>query len=193
MRLRSWNLNLLDPTPYFEAVFRAPWEGSGGMERPRDRGDGKLADARLVATLESKPLPEVIRDINKFSNNVMARQVLLTLARLESDQPATAAAGAANLRAFLAEQGLEMPELVLENGLACRATSASPASLAALLAQARRSPLAPEFIASLPLAGIDGTARRRAVAAGYAHIKTGMLDGVRAIAGIVQARGAATT
>ncbi len=135
----------------------------------------------------------MIRDINKFSNNVMARQLFLTLGhddpgKATTGEPATAALGAAAIRETLAAQGLPMPELVLENGSGLsRNERIAPASLAALLERAWRSALAPEFISSLPLTGVDGTTRKRAAAAGNAHIKTGMLSGVRAIAGYVQA------
>jgi serine-type D-Ala-D-Ala carboxypeptidase/endopeptidase (penicillin-binding protein 4) len=190
---RSWHVNLLEPTAYFEAVFRAMWEGGGGTWSGHAVDAAVPADARPVANFESRTLPEVIRDINKFSNNVMARQLFLTLGRSDpaatpAVEPATAARAAAAVRETLAAQGLVMPELVLENGSGLsRNERIAPANLASLLESAWRSPLAPEFISSLPLTGVDGTARKRTAAAGNAHIKTGMLNGVRAIAGYVQA------
>jgi D-alanyl-D-alanine carboxypeptidase/D-alanyl-D-alanine-endopeptidase (penicillin-binding protein 4) len=45
----------------------------------------------------------------------------------------------------------------------------------------------PEFMSSLPIMGVDGTTRKRPAASGAAHIKTGQLVDVRAIAGYVHA------
>lgn len=82
-----------------------------------------------------------------------------------------------------------MPELAIENGAGLsRSDRISAESLGRLLQAAWESPLMPEFIASLPLAGIDGTMRKRmngSGAAGRAHVKTGYLEGVRALAGYV--------
>jgi D-alanyl-D-alanine carboxypeptidase/D-alanyl-D-alanine-endopeptidase (penicillin-binding protein 4) len=185
---RSWHVNALDHTTYFGAVFRALWEGGGGTWSGRMREAGVPPGARLLASRESRPLAEVIRDINKFSNNVMARQVFLTIGAEASGQPANAARATQAIRGFLAGRGQPMPELVLENGSGLsRSERISPANLAAMLADAWRSPLMPELMSSLPIVGVDGTTKGRRAAAGAAHIKTGMLADVRAIAGYVVA------
>lgn len=81
-----------------------------------------------------------------------------------------------------------MPELVIENGAGLsRVARVSAGSLARLLADAYASPVMPELMASLPMVGVDGTAAKRNGAAGAAHVKTGLLDDVRAIAGYVLA------
>jgi D-alanyl-D-alanine carboxypeptidase/D-alanyl-D-alanine-endopeptidase (penicillin-binding protein 4) len=148
-------------------------------------------DARLVAEWESASLSEVIRDINKYSNNVMARQLLLTIAAQRTTQPGSAANGAEVVRNWLAGKGIEAPELLVENGSGLSRNERLAAStLGSLLDAAFRSPVMPEFIASMPLAGNDGTMRSRVkdrLVSGHAHIKTGMLNDVRAIAGYVLA------
>jgi D-alanyl-D-alanine carboxypeptidase/D-alanyl-D-alanine-endopeptidase (penicillin-binding protein 4) len=79
-----------------------------------------------------------------------------------------------------------MPELVLENGCGLsRRERISADSLARLLRHAYAGPRMPEFIASLPVAGMDGTMKSRSAASGSAYVKTGLLDGVRALAGYV--------
>ena len=84
-----------------------------------------------------------------------------------------------------------MPELVLDNGCGLsREEHISALSLANLLQNANASPVAQVFIDSLPVAGVDGTMRNRLTNAGVggnAHIKTGTLRDVRAIAGYVAA------
>jgi D-alanyl-D-alanine carboxypeptidase/D-alanyl-D-alanine-endopeptidase (penicillin-binding protein 4) len=118
----------------------------------------------------------------------MARQVFLTIGAEASGQPANAARATQAIRGFLAGRGQPMPELVLENGSGLsRSERISPANLAAMLADAWRSPLMPELMSSLPIVGVDGTTKGRRAAAGAAHIKTGMLADVRAIAGYVVA------
>jgi D-alanyl-D-alanine carboxypeptidase/D-alanyl-D-alanine-endopeptidase (penicillin-binding protein 4) len=185
---RSWHVNALDHTTYFGAVFRALWEGGGGTWTGRVREGAIPAGARRVASRESRTLAEVIRDINKFSNNVMARQVFLTIGAEATGQPGNAARAAQAISGFLAGRGQGMPELVLENGSGLsRRERIAPANLAAMLVDAWRSPLMPELMSSLPIVGVDGTTKGRRAAAGAAHIKTGMLADVRSIAGYVVA------
>lgn len=186
---RVFNVALPDQRRYFEGVFRTLWRELGG------RFDGKLrdgpvpAEARPLAQVESPPLAEIIREINKFSNNVMARQLLLTLAAERVGEPATESGGGAAIRAWLAQKGQDFPELVIENGSGLsRSERISAAHLGQLLQMAWRGPLMPEFIASLPVAGVDGTMKRRLAgrpASGHAHLKSGSLAGVRTLAGYV--------
>ena len=147
--------------------------------------------ARLLAEWESPTLPEVIRDINKYSNNVMARQVLLTLAANILHVPGTQQGGAQVIQTWLAGKGIAAPELVIDNGSGLsRNARISARTMARLLIAAYQSPLMPEFISSMPLVGYDGTMRNRLQdksVAGNAHIKTGRLDDARAMAGYVLA------
>ena len=131
-------------------------------------------------------LGEVVREINKYSNNVMASQVFLTI---DSMRPATYEGAQRQLRLWLAQKGLSMPELVLENGSGLsRKERISAESLGNLLFAAWQSPVMPELMASLPVAGTDGTLRKRlgdGATLGRAHMKTGYLGNVRSIAGYV--------
>ena len=183
-----WHLSVLDHSRYFAAAFATLWQGAGGSWSGKAREGAVPPDARRIALHESVPLAEVIRDVNKFSNNVMARQIYLALGTDAGRQPASAARAEAAIRAWLDGRGLAMPELVLENGAGLsRIERISAGSLARLLRHAFASPLMPELMASLPLVGVDGTMRKRNGAAGNAHIKTGLLADVRAIAVYVHA------
>jgi D-alanyl-D-alanine carboxypeptidase/D-alanyl-D-alanine-endopeptidase (penicillin-binding protein 4) len=143
-----------------------------------------------VLVWRSRPLGEVIRSINKNSNNVMTRQLVYTLGAEAAGAPGTRANGIATLRELLASRGLSLDSLMLENGAGLsRDERASMRFFVDLLRAAYRSPYAPEFIASLSLGGLDGTTRRRFGAAptdGVMHLKTGRLDHVSAVAGYVQ-------
>jgi D-alanyl-D-alanine carboxypeptidase/D-alanyl-D-alanine-endopeptidase (penicillin-binding protein 4) len=185
---QQWHLSLLDHGRYFAAAFGALWSNAGGTWSGRLREGTVPADARRIALNESAPLAEVIRDVNKFSNNVMARQIYLTLGTDGGRQSASPARAEAAIRGWLDSRGLAMPELVLENGSGLSRTERiSAASLARLLRHAFVSPLMPELMASLPLVGVDGTMRKRNAAVGAAHVKTGLLADVRAVAGYVDA------
>ncbi len=176
---------------YVEIMFRRLWTDLGGSLAGQVRDGITPADARLVAQWDSVSLGEVVRDINKFSNNVMARQLLLTLAAKFSGQPATTEAGGQVIKTWLMSRQRAIPELVIENGAGLsRDERISAAGMSRLLAAAYRSPVMSEFMSSLPVAGRDGTMRSRLnglAVAGNAHIKTGFLTEVRAIAGYVLA------
>ena len=121
----------------------------------------------------------------------MARQLLLTMANRMTTLPANPVHGAAVVRTWLGNKGIDAADLVIDNGSGLsREERVSALMLARMLVATWRSPLMPEFVASLPLVGQDGTMRRRLTAdpiAGRAHVKTGRLDEVRAIAGYVMA------
>jgi D-alanyl-D-alanine carboxypeptidase/D-alanyl-D-alanine-endopeptidase (penicillin-binding protein 4) len=186
---RAWNVSLFGHAAYTGGLFRSLWEESGGTLRGGVREGVVPADARLLYAHESPSLAEVVRDVNKFSNNVMSRQVFLTLSAETLKLPARADRSARVVQSWLGAKGLAMPELVLENGSGLsRIERISAGSLGRLLVAAWRSPVMPELVASLPLAGYDGTLRKQPrtdPAAGRAHLKTGSLADVRAIAGFV--------
>jgi D-alanyl-D-alanine carboxypeptidase/D-alanyl-D-alanine-endopeptidase (penicillin-binding protein 4) len=187
------NYSVLGHSQYLVALFRELWRELGGTFTGSVR-DGAAADARLVTTAQSPALAEVVRDINKFSNNVMARQLFLTLGAARAEAPATQEKSARVIRQWLSTKGLTFPELVLDNGAGLsRIERISAGNLGRLLLAAFKSPVMPELMASLPLAAVDGTMKKRTNAvevAGQAHIKTGLLTGVNAIAGyLLDARG----
>jgi D-alanyl-D-alanine carboxypeptidase/D-alanyl-D-alanine-endopeptidase (penicillin-binding protein 4) len=169
-----------------DGLFRALWRELGGRLRGKVREGVTPDTARVLAVQESPALGEVVREINKFSNNVMARQLFLTLA---PERPATPEGARQRIKAWLTAKGLKLPELVLDNGSGLsRNERVSADGLSQLLLAAWKSPVMPELISSLPLAGIDGTLKKRlgnGAASGRAHLKTGYLEGVRAIAGYV--------
>jgi len=138
---------------------------------------------------ESEPLAEIVRDINKYSNNVMARQLFLTVGGEIAGPPARAEEAARVIREWLATKKIDAPEVVLENGSGLsRLERISARHLGALLLAAWRSPVMPEFVSSLPVVAADGTMRKRLKGervAGSAHIKTGLLSDARAVAGYV--------
>ncbi|AZW15437.1 D-alanyl-D-alanine carboxypeptidase/D-alanyl-D-alanine-endopeptidase [Bordetella hinzii CA90 BAL1384] len=179
----------LSQQEYTDAVFRLLWRELGGTFKGKMRAGVVPADAVVLASHESPTLGEAIRVINKRSNNVMARTLLLTLGAERGRRPATVASSESVAKDLLSRQGLDMPELVIDNGAGLsREARVSADSLASLLTLAWRSPVMPEYLASMAIAGVDGTVRRRMKgngALGMAHLKTGSLRDVRSIAGYV--------
>jgi D-alanyl-D-alanine carboxypeptidase/D-alanyl-D-alanine-endopeptidase (penicillin-binding protein 4) len=184
-----WNASLLAQPNYVYGVFRQLWEELGGTIDGGWKDAPVPADARLLAAHESASNAELVRDINKFSNNVMARQLFLTLGAEVLKLPGRGDRSARVVQSWLAEKKLDFPELVLENGSGLsRQERISAGNMGRLLLQAWHSAVMPELMSSLPLVAYDGTMRRRLrfeSIAGQAHIKTGSLSDARTLAGYV--------
>ena len=185
-------LSALDAEVYTGSLIRTLWQEMGGSIAGITRIDKAPAGARLLARSVSPDLVTVVREINKFSNNTMARQLFLTIGR-EQRSPVDAddhKAATRIINQWLSEKGIAPDALVMENGSGLsRGERLTAREMAQLLEAAWNSPYASEFIASMPLAAMDGTMRKRlrnTPVAGRAHIKTGSLNAVRAIAGITQ-------
>lgn len=186
---------VLDHRQFIEGFFRAAWLASGGKWTGKaviEPAVPRRPEQVIGTWVSPRPLAEVVKDINKLSNNVMARQVLLQLAVEHGGPlPATPERAREVVRAWLASRGLAFPELVIDNGSGLsRDERISAASLARLLMDVGMSDHRALFVDSLPVAGVDGTMKHRPVSEGLngnARIKTGSLDGVRAIAGYVNA------
>jgi D-alanyl-D-alanine carboxypeptidase/D-alanyl-D-alanine-endopeptidase (penicillin-binding protein 4) len=200
----NWPLADLEPATWPHRVLAAAWAGLGGQLTGSVRDGAAPADRKPSFEWASPPLTEVVRDINKFSNNVMAQQLFLTLdGQAHPGQAATLDGARAALRQWLVgrlgEQALN--GWVLDNGSGLsRDTRVTAQGLARLLQQAWDSPVMPELMASLPIAGLDGTLRRwtaespargapgrrtPSAGPGRAHLKTGTLRDVSALAGYV--------
>ncbi len=182
---RTLNLAPLPADGQAGGLIRVLWKELGGTLAGQVRGGNVPAGAMLLTQTDSAPLADIVRDINKFSNNVMARQVFLTLGN--DSAPATAERARQRVSDWLAGRGLRFPELVLDNGSGLsRSERISAGSLNQLLLDAWLNPVMPEFVSSMPIVGIDGTMKKRlngSSATGRAHIKTGTLDGVKTAAG----------
>ncbi len=188
---RVWSVAPPDPQGFAARAVEGMWRELGGKLTGGVREGRVPAGLAPSFTVSSPPLAETVRAINKYSNNVMTQQLFLTIA-LQKNGTATFD-GARNAVAQWWRQrvpGAEPP--VLDNGAGLsREARVSAASLARMLQAAWASPVMPELLSSLPIAGTDGTLRRSAMgrAAHAAHIKTGTLRDVSALAGIVHGAG----
>jgi D-alanyl-D-alanine carboxypeptidase/D-alanyl-D-alanine-endopeptidase (penicillin-binding protein 4) len=239
-RAQTWPLAAADPQAFGERLMADLWRAVGGRLDGRVRSlNGPPTGASALASADvnpaspyrvwrSPPLAQVVRDINKFSNNVMAQQLFLTLGVIagagaqtaqdgdETAEPAdrspsasgsqqrvrsgaspavppwpvvaTPQAARAAMQRWAAQRlGPQAPgELVIDNGSGLsRHTRMTAQWLARMLQHAWSSPVMPEFLASLPVTGVDGTMRRSRAAPGRAHLKTGSLRDVIGRAGYV--------
>ena len=182
-------LSVLDHPSYAAGAVRAIWQELGGSINGSNRIADVPKDARLLARAYSPDLVEIIRDINKYSNNTMAQQLFLSIgAQFRTPEDADDAKAAYRvIRQWMARKGISSAHLVMENGSGLsRQERVSAREMAAVLQTAWQGPYAAEFMASLPLVGMDGTMHkrlRRTALKGEGHIKTGTLNTVRAISG----------
>lgn len=187
---RNWSAAPLPPEDFGKAMISGLWREIGGKLQGQVRTGTTPGIARTLLTDDSPPLAEVVHDMNKWSSNIIARQLLADLGSTDADRAQDmVAAGAAVAQAQLAAAGVQTAGLVIENGAGLsRSERVRADTLGQLLMAAWQRPWMAEFIAALPIAGEDGTARKRLTdspARGRAHIKTGTINGVRAIAGYV--------
>ncbi|SFW27181.1 D-alanyl-D-alanine carboxypeptidase / D-alanyl-D-alanine-endopeptidase (penicillin-binding protein 4) [Nitrosovibrio sp. Nv17] len=204
-----------DTQDYVFGLFKQLWEEQGGQLRGSARSGMAPDGVTPLVIHRSPPLADIVRDINKFSNNTAARQLYLALGAASHPEagtgarpagpcnacamaaggeapPATLAASEQALRRWLASRQLSFPGFVVENGSGLsRNERISPEHLGMLLRLAFQSRVMPEFISSLPIAAVDGTMKKRladSAVAGQAHVKTGSLSGVKTMAGYVLER-----
>jgi serine-type D-Ala-D-Ala carboxypeptidase/endopeptidase (penicillin-binding protein 4) len=182
---KTWALAYADPKSYNERALLGLWNDMGGKLLGTVR-DGTAPSTRPSFELASPALAEVVRDINKFSNNVMAQQLFLTLALTQRGSGSPELAREV-LRQWVGERfGNAGAGLVIDNGSGLsRESRATAQVLARLLQAAWASPVMPELMSSLPVSGIDGTLKRSRATLGRAHLKTGSLRDVNGVAGYV--------
>jgi len=172
---------------YFLGVFKAVWDELGGSFEGGVQVAPVPANARLFHSMYSRPVADLIRGMNKYSNNVMTRQLLLTLGMQRYGAPGTVEKGRKAVEEWFARNGIETDGLILDNGAGLsRQARISAQTLGGFLLSAYRSPLMAEFVSSLPLAAMDGSLQRRfrgEPLGGRLHIKTGLLDDVRGLGG----------
>ncbi|MCB5186480.1 D-alanyl-D-alanine carboxypeptidase/D-alanyl-D-alanine-endopeptidase [Methylobacillus caricis] len=191
-REKTVELSVLEDGPYAFNLFRSSWQEAGGKFNGSWRYANLPENASYLMTHDSLPLAEIVRTINKYSNNLMVRQLFLTIGAERRATPVMEADSIHVIQAWLASKGLRFPELVLENGSGLsRNEQISAQHMGEMLLAAYASPVMPEYLSALPIPSVDGTMAsrlRNSPARGNAHLKTGTLTGVSALAGYVHDR-----
>ena len=193
-RCNAWSISrrALTSPAYAYGLFDALWREAGGELSGGYRLGSAPEGAEPWLEFKSEFLSQIVRYTNKHSNNVMARQLLLTLGTETFGAPANLDKARRAAGEVLRREGLNLPSLILDNGSGLsRITRISAEDLGRVLLHAAQGPLYPELVSSLPIAGRDGTLTRtyrQSNFSGRSHIKTGSLNGVSAIAGMVLTR-----
>ncbi|MEM7408427.1 MAG: D-alanyl-D-alanine carboxypeptidase/D-alanyl-D-alanine-endopeptidase [Pseudomonadota bacterium] len=181
----------MDTADYAFGAFKSTWAQWGGTITGALKQGAVPAGRKPLMVWDSRPLAELLRPVNKWSNNVMARLLLYAVAAKRKPPPVSRADGAKAVAAHLKQRGLETSKLVIDNGSGLSRTARVSADfLNALLIKAWHEPHMPEFISSMSISGIDGTLRtrfRRGKERGRMHLKTGLLKNVISISGYVLA------
>ena len=190
------SLQLLDRNVITERLVRAVWTSLGGRftAAPGSVREATLpANAQLVAQHRSRPWGEVLRHMNKASDNAQTRLLFLQLgvpAMSTAPQATTLQLAQLEVQRWFDEHRIERNSLVMDNGSGLsRSERIAPRTMARAIEVAINGKHAPELLMSLPVAGVDGTMRRRlkgTPAEGWARLKTGTLKNVTALAGTVR-------
>jgi D-alanyl-D-alanine carboxypeptidase/D-alanyl-D-alanine-endopeptidase (penicillin-binding protein 4) len=186
-------LQLIDRLELTERLFRSLWQGLGGSWAGRAREAAAPVGTRLLVRRQSRTWGEVLRPMNKTSDNAHTRLLYLLLgvpAMATEPQANTTDLAAREVRRWLAEHDIGDGGLVLDNGSGLsRSERITPWQLASMLKAAHAGPHASDLAMSMPVVGVDGTMRNRmkdSPAAGWARLKTGTLRNVVALAGYVK-------
>lgn len=141
----------------------------------------------LVGEAESKPIESMVTDMNKFSNNYVAEMLIKNLA-VSKGEVGSLPAGMKHLQGYMKSLGVSEKEYNFPNpsGLTRDNKITARAMWVVLEHLKEQFRLQPEFISSLPIAGVDGTLRNRMKGTSgerWVRAKTGLLTGVVSLAG----------
>ncbi len=182
----------LDHNAFAYGLVASLWKESGGVLEGSWRKAIAPEDEEALVSFRSLSLTELIARVNKHSNNVMARQLLYTLSAEVYGAPGTEQGGRDVIASWLADKAPDVDSLLLDNGAGLsRDARINARDFASILSYAWQQPYMPEYSSSLALSGHDGTLRKRfddEKLTGQAHLKTGSMDHISAIAGYMQSR-----
>lgn len=173
------------------------WSGYNLVQFLAQRGitvTGKIrsgktpSNASVLATSESKPLSLIVADMAKWSNNYVAEMLVKTLAAESGQTPADMNTGIAKVREYIESTGIKKDDYVFVNAAGLTRKNKLTARQIGKFLEAVRADFTvfPEFLTSLPMAGVDGTLRSRmkgTVAERWVRAKTGLLTGAVGLAG----------
>ena len=180
---KMWPIAYAAPQQFASRAIAGMWQQLGGQLSGQVRDGTVPANLTPMFSVESATLAETIRDVNKYSNNVMAQHVFLTLSQQPRGVGSFEASRDMMQRWWRERVGGDAPIFDNGSGLS-RDERMSAQSLARLLQVIWASPYMSELMSSLPVTGLDGT-MKRSKAQASAHLKTGSLRDVAGVAGFV--------
>ena len=184
------NLSVLNDEEYFYRIFKKTWKANGG-EFSGNLDTTYIQDSnwKVLYRHKSRPLSEIIRDVNKYSLNLMARNTMLTILAEDSDLLILESSVNKYVNSWFEKKSLPHNGMILQNGAGLsRKSILTSEQLLLLMEKIYHNPLMPEMLASFPISGVDGTLKRRMNYSTFrksAHFKTGSMRNVNAIAGFL--------
>lgn len=184
--------NISSPIDYFSKTLALHLSWRGVKYLGEIKKMAVTNDAKQIFSVNSKRLAELLTDMNRFSNNLIAEELLLAIC-IKSGRPASTKVGAQILSNYLKKYELTNNSYFIEN--ASGLTDKNKASLEFIVEYLKKiytdNNIAPDFISSLSISGIDGTIKRtmnESILNSKVRAKTGTLNGVRSIAGYINTK-----
>jgi serine-type D-Ala-D-Ala carboxypeptidase/endopeptidase (penicillin-binding protein 4) len=182
-------LQLMDRTDLADRLLRYTWASLGGQWSGQAREGKAPAGAKLLASREARPWGEVLRIVNKTSDNPLTRMLFLSLglqaAKADPNKP-TAELASAEVKRWFGARNIPTEGLVLDNGSGLsRSERITPMQLARVIQEGLAGPWASELLMSMPMAGVDTERFKGTVVAERARLKPGGLRNVGSLAGMV--------
>ena len=192
---RTYHRRVSNPPLYAAYTLKALLERRGITVGQAPRvGTAPTQAMRILSTSDSPPLGVVVHDLNKRSNNFAAEQVLRTLGAEIVGRPGTWDKGLEAVARYLATLGIRKGSYQMTNGSGLYDSNRfSPEQIVTVLRGAMRDfRIAAEFMASLAVAGTDGTIGHRMAntpAERFVRAKTGTLANASCLSGFAGAPG----
>lgn len=180
---------ITDPIPWAGANLKTFLQQRGIIVRGKIKAGKAPTGAKVLSEAPSKPIEHLLADMNKFSNNYVAEMLTKQLAAFNGVQ-GSLSSGLEIIRESVRGAGVsdEEFEIINPSGLT-RENKFTPRALVKVLEKVRKDfRLFPEFVSSLPIAGVDGTLKNRmkdGPALRWVRAKTGLLTGVNSLAGFI--------
>lgn len=187
-KVKEIDLAMLDWQTYFYHTFKQKWLDNGGWFNGNFINTSEpLDDDRLLVSHYSDPLSNLIRDTNKYSLNLMSRNLMLTVIANENNVHPTEKMVNPYIKNWLSKNKIDNEGLFIDNGAGLsRDIMISVNQFLMILQNIYYDPMMPEIISSFPIAGIDGTLKKRMKNSPIrmkGHFKTGSMNEVSAMAG----------
>lgn len=190
--VRKYYRTVAEPTSHFMAAFEEMLASQDVVVTGKHKRGTTPEGATLLVRQQSTSLAAILMDMNKFSNNFIAEQVLRAMAAEVKGAPGTTAAGVEVIHDYLVDLGIPDGSFTLVNGSGLsRDSFLTPEQLTTVLVDMAKDPrVGHEFTGSLAISGRDGTLFNRLTEApGRLRGKTGTIDGVHCLTGYVEGTG----
>lgn len=180
-----------DPALYVGDVWKQQLEAAGiGWNPTTQVRKAQLKKGVPFVTHTSKPLSEIIHELNKESDNFYAEMLTKTLGATRKGE-GSFSAGSAVIAEVLKQAGIEHDYRLVDGSGLSRLDFITPAQMIKLLSYVQVKEYHSVFEESLPIAGVDGTLESRlkgTAAENNLHAKTGSMGGVNSLSGYVTAQ-----